>query len=497
MGFFTKVKNLIMASTGAKIVAGAVVAVVLGGTGLVFANTVGSPENVLGAAVAKTFTKDIPAYEEVFGLTDLSEAMEDKGADISMDVTVKDIPLGSLGLGDVSLPSAGILVEVQQNAEGAASGTVTVKVADTPLASINSYADEKQLQVSVPDLFESVISFTYGDENLKEKMKASYLMDLLELADEDVEMLADSISGNTEAITEEEIEQELLKILTECYTAHLADTEVEKLDKEEVSVGEEELKCKAFEIRMDAQNVNAFIKDFTTRIVLYLQEIAIRNIESLVEEDYAALEEELAEFEPALQGEVVIKCLVAKGRLVDTIVNLTAATGEPCSLEVKLAPEGYAFGNMYCALQAPDDVFVEMEIKTENTKEKYITEWKMSAEEEPISMAFSYDKATGDFALASSLDGMSVEIAGIINELEKGSVIDATVETLCYSDGTTTMSQGVDASFRAAATEVEVLPLSGTQTDLLSMTEEDLMALSEEISGNITGMVFKLFGLLQ
>ena len=497
MGFFTKVKNLIMASTGAKIAAGAVVAVVLGGTGLVLANTVGSPENVLGAAVVKTFTKDTPAYEEVFGLLELGTAMEEKGGETSADVTVKDIPLDSLGLGGMSLPSLGVSVEAKQNAEGAANVTLTIKVADAPLASVNTYTDEEHLQLSVPELFQTVITFPYGDENLKEKMKDSYLMDLLEFTDEDVEMLADSLSGNAETVSEEEMEQEMAKILMECYETHLADTKVEKLDKAKVSVGEEELKCKVFEIRMDAQNVNGFIKDVTTRTMNYLQETALQSVAGMAAEDYAVLEEALEEFDPALQGEVVIKCYVAKGRLVDTVLNLTAATGEPCSLEVKFAPEGYAFGNMYLSLQAPDDVFVELEINTENTKETYTTEWKMSADEEPISFAFTYDKTAGDFAMIMAVEETEMEISGIIKELEKGSVLDAAVETFSLTDGDTTTSQGVDAAFRIAATDTEVLPLSGTQTDLLSMTEEEFGAFAEEITTNLTSKAFQLFGLLQ
>ena len=66
MGFFTKIKNLIMTSTVTKVVAGAVVVVVLGGTGLVLANTVAKPENILGTAIVKTFTKETPAFEKVF-----------------------------------------------------------------------------------------------------------------------------------------------------------------------------------------------------------------------------------------------------------------------------------------------------------------------------------------------------------------------------------------------------------------------------------------------
>lgn len=496
MGFFTKIKNLIMASTVTKVVAGAVVVVVLGGTGLVLANTVAKPENVLGAAVVKTFTKETPAFEKVFGLTEFTEEAEKTGAEMLLDVSVKDIPLDSLGLGSMNLPSVGFSVEVKQNPDGKEAGMFAVNVADATLASVNMYADEEQVQISAPELFQSVLSFSYAEETLKDKLKTSYFVELLELTEEEIDLLADSISGQTEVVSEEEMGQEMTKIFMECYEKHLGGTAVEKLDKEEVSVGEEVLKCKVFEIRMDAQNVNAFIKEFTERFVAYCKEISAQQF-TMTEEEFAPLEEVVADWEPALQDEVVIKCFVTKGRLVDAVVNLTAANNEPCSLEVKFAESGYALDNMYFVLQTQEEVFFEMEIKTENTKEKYAVAWKMAAEGQEVELSFDYDKEGGEITAAMSVEELTAELAGTIKELKKGVTLDAEVDKFMYSDGTTTVSQGVDASFYMTAKETEIIPLSGNQMDLLSMTEDDFTALTEEISTSLTGKLFQLLGLLQ
>lgn len=497
MGFFTKVKKFIMSSMGVKVTVGVAAAVVLGGAGIVFASILTKPENVLGAAIVKTFTNQTPAYEDVFGLTELSTAMEEKGGEMKAEVTFSDIPLASLGLGSMSIPSADIVFEVKQSAEKTANGSLALNVADASLLSLNTYMDENQIQVSVPELFNSVVSFSYGDEDLKQKMKDSYVIDLLGINDEEAEMIADSISASKDVASEEEIEQEMTNILMACYEEHFADVKVEKLAKEEISVGDEELKCKVFEIRLDEKNVNGFLKDFITDTVVYMQKLAVSRVSGMVEEDYAALEESMKDWEPGLQDELIMKFFVAKGRLVDMVVNLTAAEGDECCLEMKFAPEGYALGNMYCSLQAPDDVFIEIEIETENTKEEYTTEWKLTAEGEPIIMAFSYDKTAGSYEVTLAAEGVELGVDGSINELEKGVVFDATVENLRYSDGATEVREEMDASLRMATTEVEVAPLSGNRMDLLSMTEEDFNALSEESSTNITKKLFQLLGLVQ
>lgn len=496
MGFFAKIKNLIMTSAVTKIATGAVVVVVLGGTGLALANTVAKPENVLGTAVVNTFFKGTPAFEKVFGLTEFAEAAEKTGAEMRMEVAVKNIPLDSLGLGNMILPSAGFLVEAKKNPNGKEAGTFAVNVADTPIASVNLYADEKQMQFSAPELFRSVLSFPYGEDMLEEKLKASYLSELLLLTEEEIELLADSLSGKTEVISQDETEQEITKILLECYEKHLEGTTVEKLDKEEVSVMDEVLKCKVFEIRMDAQKVNAFMKEFVARTIAYCKETYAGQFAG-TEEAFEALEEELPDWEPALQDEVIIKCFVTKGRLVDAVIHVTAANNQPCSLEMQMAKSGYAFDNMYLALHVPEDVFIEMELITENTKETYAVEWQMSADEQALKMSFDYDKEGGDVAAVVSIEEITVEIEGIIKELKKGELLDAEADKFTFSNGTMTVSQEVDAPLYMAVKETEILPLSGTQVDLLSMTEDDFNALVEEMSTSLTGKLFQLLGLLQ
>jgi len=500
MGFFTKVKNLIMTSTAAKIVTAAFAVVVLGGVGLVLANTVAKPENVLGAAIVKTFTGQTPAYEEVFGFTELSSAMEEKGSAVSFDVTIKDIPLEGLGFGSMSLPSAGILVEAKNNTAGAANGTITLNVADTPIASLNTYADGEKLQISIPDLFESVLSFPYGDENLKEKMRDSYVVELLGLSDETIDILADSISGRGEKDSAEEAEQRMTQIFLECYEAHLADAEVKKADKEEISVGEETFKCKVFEIRMDAQKVNDFTKDVSDRTVEYLKEIYAKQgmPENVTEVYFASLDEIVAEWKPAMQGEVVIKCYVADGRLLNTALTWqTEGNTESYCMEVQFSPEGYAFGNMKVSVQGPELSMFAIDIKTENTKEIYETEWKATADEEVLAFAFEYNKSKSDFRASVVIEEVSLGVSGCISELKKGSKLDVDFESFSCKIEDTEISQDLEASFCMEATEVEVIPLSGNQMDLLSMTAEDFETLSEESSTNITKKLFQLIGLVQ
>ena len=98
---------------------------------------------------------------------------------------------------------------------------------------------------------------------------------------------------------------------------------------------------------------------------------------------------------------------------------------------------------------------------------------------------------------AMAMEELTMELAGTIKELKRGETLDAEVDNFTYSDGTTTVSQGVDASFYIAVKETEILPLSGNQMDLLSMTEDDFAALTEEISTSLTGKLFQLLGLLQ
>jgi len=138
-----------------------------------------------------------------------------------------------------------------------------------------------------------------------------------------------------------------------------------------------------------------------------------------------------------------------------------------------------------------------IDIKTENTKEIYETEWKATADEEVLAFAFEYNKSKSDFRASVVIEEVSLGVSGCISELKKGSKLDVDFESFSCKIEDTEISQDLEASFCMEATEVEVIPLSGNQMDLLSMTAEDFETLSEESSTNITKKLFQLIGLVQ
>lgn len=517
MGFFSKLKAVITKSTATKLATAAIAVVVLGGgvAGIVYANVVNSAEAVVGKAFLTTFSMEESAREEVFGLNALAGAVRQNGSELGLEAVTEEIPL-NIGFGSVTIPNAGAKAVVRINTARESNVELEIKAANTSLLSGKIYADEKQLQLTVPKLSKSTLAVNYGRETFKEDLKNSYLVDYAGIPQETLDELLEYLPEDTESaesLQAENVQQKLLELLVSSLQDNFAETELKKAGKTELVIDGETMECKAYSATIYRGNVSDFLYEYTLAVKNYIKELAAGYDVTALEVDYLFQnpEEAINDIRNAIT-DVEVFFYVKENRLVqltaDWGMEWTLEDPEEGSFTITFAAIGNPLENMEFTLdlpihrddaapEIPQQVNIDYTLVTENTEDIYAVDCQIVYNEEPLQLSFDYEKLGGEFLVFVKDDVQSLEVNGVINELEKGRKISLEVDDYTYIEGDYTEEQELNISLYVKVLEETVAPLADNPMDALMMTAEDVEALEEEITTNVYKLAFSMLGLFQ
>lgn len=514
MGFFSKLKAFVMKSTATKLATAAIAVVLLGGSvaGIVYANVVNSPETVVARAFLNTFTRAESAMEEVFGLMALTENLKTQGTELGVTASVEEVPL-NLGIVDLTLPNAGAGFVVRTNTAKESTLDVEVKVANTALLSGNLYFDEAQLQLMVPKLSKTVFAVKHGSETFKEDVKNSYLIEYTGISEEVLDEILDYVPEEKKKPDVQEIQKKLLEIFISGLKENFGEIELGKAGKTELTVDEEVLECKAYSTTIFRGNVSDFLYEVTFQTKNYIKELAAEYNITEVEVDYV-----FQNVDKVVQSvrnsitDVNVTFYVKEDCLVSVQADwgMEFVLGEPEEgyLDVILATNGNPLENMKMNLglpvhqeestpETPQRIDMDYERTTVNTEDGYAMDVQVLCNNNPFALSLDYEKLSGEFVIAVKDAAQSLELNGMINELEKGKKISLEAEKYTYTEGDYTEEQDLNISLYVKTLEGTVAPLSEEPVDVLKLIKEDVEALEEEIMGNVYKLAFSLMGLMQ
>ena len=519
MGLFAKIKHFIMASTANKIATALVAVVVLGGgiAGVVCLAGASDAKAIVIKAAVSTFTGHPSAGEETFGWKALSAMLKEKGAEISADVSFSELPIGDLGLGDMTLPNAGLELVAMVNPQKEVRAVLNAKAANMTLLSGDAYVNQSLLQVNVPKLFKSALTINYAHPDIEQQMKDSYAAEYVGLTDAQIEEIAEYLPKQTTPVAKEEILEKMAEIIASNYNAYLGDAEFKKAGKEELQNDEETLKCKVYLAEADGRQVGQFIDMTWFTVKEYFKELAPNyNITpEQVEKAFGNSGTLAYQIKSWLRGPVTVKFYVWEERIVKISADWTmerfvdaGTTTEPGNMVITFVKEGNPLENMYLDLHTPihQDVTVTnvpqridftYQTVTEYTEEEYAVSYSASYNSVPYYLALKYESLSGDFECKAEAGEESLFIFGVVNNLEKGQSISVEADRYKYKDGDYSEEEALNVSISVKGLETEVKPLSGTQQDVLVMTESDFDALENEITKNVTKLLFSMMGLFQ
>lgn len=514
MGFFSKLKAVIMKSTATKLATAALAVAVLGGgvAGIVYASVVNSAEAVVGRAFLAAFSQGESSGEEVFGFRALTEALHAQGTELGLEAVVEEIPL-DIGFGSVTIPNVGASLVIRTDTAKESNVDLEVKVANTSLLSGKVYADAKQMQLTVPKLLNSTLAVNYGSETFKEDLKNSYLVDYAGIPQETLDKVLEHFPEQSKMLDMEKIQKDLLEMLLTSISENFAEVELEKAGKTELSQGDEVWNCKVYTSVVYKGYVSDFLYDYSFAVKNYVKELAAEYGLDETEVEYAfySIDKVIHEIRGFIT-DVTVALYIHEERLVKLTakwgMDWTLAETEEGSLEVTLAKEGNPVENMQMALVLPihqdantPEVPRQMELDygrvTKNTEDIYSSSWEIVCNEKPMSLLFEYEKLDGEFELLAKNDIQSLEVNGVINELEKGRKISLEVDDYTYKDGDYTEEQKLNISLDVKVLEETVTPLDGEPLDVLAMTEADFEKLGDEIMNNVYKLAFSMLGLFQ
>ena len=544
MGFLTKlaavfgkVKAAVMATTATKIVTATVaVAAVTGGTvGMVQADVFTSPEAAVEEALVAMSETEPPAYEEVFGLTALLAAMQESGVEAGVSLDLKDVDASELGLGDITLPSVGFDVKYRGDfANKAHDALVDLKVANTTILSANAYADDKQVQIAVPKLFEAVLGVNYGDSDFLTKLKESYLLEMAEIAPEDLDALVNGPLSGMDMTAILEATKELQEKMLSLQTASFEELEYEKAGKEEIEAyNDETVKCKVYTADIPKEYIEKQIDVMADEMLNYLH--AFFDAVGLEEMglDMSEYDEMFAELDTTLDTELdkffapmenirmtyyIYKDRIVKLKITWTLGEATAegentdtaptedvtaeaeseAVAQEGLLEIIYPMEGCITDNFeyYMVLPIEGEETQEMHyvFSTTNTEEVYETGYTATlGEGQEVMLKFTYEKLGGDFDVLVSVTDeevdLDIELTGAIGELEPGKSIGFELDTLKMVAGDVNEELEIGFSMYAKVLDGTIAPLSQETTDVLTMSENDWTNLVMEAVFSVYSMI--------
>lgn len=527
---FAKAKAAVMATTATKVItATVVVAAAAGGTvGIVQADVFTSPEAIVEEAVLAMNETEPGAYEEVFGFTELFQAMKEKGMEAAVKMNIEELDGSELGLGDVTIPNVGFDLRYRGDfANKLHDALVDLKLANTSIISANVYVDAKEVQVAVPKLFEAVLSVDYSDSEFLNKLKESYLIEMAGIAPEDIEAIAESPLADMDFAAIMAAATEFQNKIMAMQADSFEELDYKKAGKEDVTSMEgEEITCKVYTADIPKEYIEEKLDLVMAELMIYMRTVMDSfDFESMgidtaeYEEMFTEMETEMdAAFDELFSNMENIKVTyyLYKKHIVKQQVTWTLGAGETESAEGEAAEpaEGEADttetaevgmleiiypveGSMYDNLEFTMILPIEGEetqkmhyvISTENTEEVYAIEYNATIEDENVVMAFTYEKVGGDYVALMSAEGVSIEIEGAIGELELGKSFGVELDSIRVTEGDFSEEVEIGLSVYVKVLDSVIEPLAEETKDVLTMTANDWNGLAMEIMMKIYSMV--------
>lgn len=509
MGFFRKLKKLITASTGTKIVTVALVLVLLVGSlaGIVYVSIAKRPEVVVGKAFVKTFISEEGTLEEVFGVNTLRNLLETRGMEFGVKAKVKDIPINA-GFETFTIPNATAGVVFRNNPKGESNVDLELKVAGTSLLKGNVYVDATQVQVKLPKLMDSTLAVNYGSETFKEDLEDSYLVDYFGISQNVLDLIPDH-SGKQSEESGKNREQE--NLLLTCLKNNFSEVKLEKAEDTFLIVGTENLKCQLYTMVLAKGDVSGFLYEYSLGIKNYVKEIATgyRLDETEVEYIFQNVDQLINEIRGAI-SDIPVKIYIYRDRVVkmtmDWEMNWLLEQPVAGGLEWNFAADGNPTENMQLALclplhredtmeDVPQCVDVQYGVITKNTADHYSVTAEATYNEKAVSFSFDYEKTAGEFICQIAYGTTVLELNGVFKQVEKGKKLSFEIEEYKRTQDGLAEEQELEIEVYLQAPETAVSPLDNTPSDVLKMGQEDFAAIGNEMKENLYKRIFGMLGL--
>ncbi len=521
MGMFSKAWGAVATTVTTKMITMAtVVAVLVGGmVGLTYDAPFSSAEAAVAMAAKKTFVGQSDSLEEVFGIGELTLAMQQKGAEILADVVIPEISLENLGLPGKYLADVDLQLVTKITAQKEIGAVLDVSAANKILLTGNVYVNDTQLQLTVPKLSKSVFTLNHKDQELESKLKNSYAVTYLGLTEEQIKTFTEYLPKQTALISTKEVQKKLWEILTEAYNRNLSDTEITKAGEETFYKMGREQHYKIYAAEMNATEVGAFLEDALSMIKEYGKEVCtnFRMTEQEVETAFAESSALVSKIKENLRNSVFVKIYVCDGRIIkataDWSMKIRPQNGkltEPGSLAVDFATQGNPLENMSIVLHTPvhqdaaasadipERLDITCQITTANASSVYNVNYRVDYNGTPMKLAFEYSKQDGGFTLAASTGQQSYTVTGVVSQINKGSSLELILNTFKHTEGNQSEVKELNATVSVKVWSGTVAPLTGTKRqDVLTMKESDFTALEKEITKNVTKLLFSIMGLIK
>lgn len=495
------------------------IAVAAGGVtvALVKADVFTSPEAIVERSFDAIMADEVEStYESVFGWSELFQRMGTEGADVGLSFTAKEIPGELLGMYGMSIPKVGIGLQAKNDVKNKKqSGTVSLELADTKLASIQVYADEKEMQLAVPQLFTPVLSLNFGTENFEKKIGESYLSSLLGFTETEWKMIGSALKeaqkGNKD-IEEDaaQLGEELEELKKDLYRK----MSVKKNGKSEVA-GADNAKCKNYVITLSEDTVEDFLDDGSRILMSYLEKLWNQAGMETVMEQISAYEgglipkdgsywesikklqkDGLSELKRELE-DVKISVDVKGKRVVRILVDVNPDKRDHVTVDVVFALEGRYMDNFELTVNAEKEKILTVSRSTKLESDEITSALKINADGEKIVIKSSYSKKSGDFKLSAEIDGVKSSISGTVTELKKGKALAAEINSVTVSGGLYKEAIDLELSFYLKVFDGKIEPISEDTKDVLSMSESNWSSLIMEAYGKIIGLVGGFGGLFE
>ena len=503
MGIFSKIKGAIMASTATKVATVAVAVVVLGGgaVGLAYAGVFTSAEDAMERAYQTMQEAEPPVYEEVFGWNALRTAMEEQGCETGTEIMLEELDASSLGLTGMKFPNVGATVVSRTDKDAKTSLDLGLKMAGTTLLSGSIYADEAQIQATVPRLFSSVLTLNCGSEHFKEDVQNSYLVDLLGIDKEELEKVLEPVPEDFNVVRFLKEHGENIQKLLGVYVTLSQGTEYEKAGKQEIIIADEPVKCKVYTAMVSDEAVAEAVEVVLPIVNEYMRGFytGLSPEEAVLLGTYEAFESVYIDYYKNIR-ELQATIYVYENRIAKQEITFTVEDENGC-LDIWYALSGNPYETMEFSLELPvperEALAVTCDITTNMLEDVFSTALVMTVDGVEMSMDMTYETLSGEFEVCGETEPYSMTLIGVVDELEKGKKIGLELEQIVVKAEDESETLPLDITLYLKVLEESVMPLSGEQKDVLKMTEEDFTALGEEITGNIYEIIFGMFGLFQ
>lgn len=502
-GIFGKIKGAILASTATKAATAALAVVVIGGgaAGLAYAGVFTSAETAMERAHQAMQETEPPVYEEIFGWNALCAAMKEQGSEFGADVVLEELDASSFGLTGMKFPNVGVELVSRADKDAKMNLDLGLKMAGTTLLSGKVYADEAQVQAAVPKLFSSVLTLNCGSKSFKEDVLNSYLVNMLGIDKAELEKNWESVPEDFNVVRFLTEYGEALRKLAEVYVTLSEGTEYEKAGKQEITAGNETLKCKVYTATVANEAVAGAMDVVLPMLKDFMKGIYVgQSVEDAVlSGTYEAFEGKYLEYYKKIQ-DVQVSIYVYDDRIAKQEITFSVED-ENGSLDIWYAMTGNPYDNMEFVLNLPvperEALVVEYAIVTTVMDDVFATVVSMTVDGVELLMDAAYETLSGEFKFCAGAGAYSLALNGVVDELEIGKKISVELEQAIVKDGEAAKNIPLDVALYLKVLEENVATLSGEQKDVLQMTEEDFNALGEEITGNVYEMIFGMFGLFQ